>query len=108
MLGVGLRAALVAVVGVIIPIAGGFLAGRLVFPGDSWVKHLFLGAALCATSVGITARVFQELGVSQSKEARVVLGAAVIDDVLGLVVLSLVSGLALAAGTGASMSLAER
>jgi len=103
MVAVGARATLVAVVGVVAPIAGGFLAGEVLMPDEPSVKHLFLGAALCATSVGITARVFQELNVSKSSEARLVLGAAVIDDVLGLVVLTLASGLALASG-GAGFS----
>lgn len=104
MLSVGGRATLVAVTGVVVPIAGGFVAGRLGMPGEPWVKHLFLGATLCATSVGITARVLQELGVSQSKESRVILGAAVIDDVLGLVVLTLVTGVAVAASSGEALT----
>jgi Kef-type K+ transport system membrane component KefB len=107
MVRVGARAFLVAIVGVVIPIIGGFIAGRLLMPDEPWVKALFLGAALCATSVGITARVFREFGVSQSREARVVLGAAVIDDVLGLVVLTLVSSMAGAMATGQQLSLTE-
>lgn len=106
MLSVGARAALVAVTGVVAPILGGYAVGVLLMPDDPWAKHLFLGAALCATSVGITARVFQEMRASQSKEARIVLGAAVIDDVLGLVVLAVVSGVALSTGTGEALSLA--
>ncbi|MCH5376818.1 MAG: cation:proton antiporter, partial [Planctomycetes bacterium] len=66
--------------------------GHVLLPQHHWAVHMFLGAALCATSVGITARVLQDLGQSQRRESQIVLGAAVIDDVLGLVVLALVSG----------------
>jgi Kef-type K+ transport system membrane component KefB len=69
--------------------------------------HAFIGATLTATSVGITARVLKDLGHSQSKEARVILGAAVIDDVLGLVILAVVTGIIGAAGRGASFALAD-
>ena len=62
--------------------------------------HLFVGAILCATSVGITARVFKDLGRLQMKEAQIILGAAVIDDVLGLIILAVVSGVVTAAGAG--------
>jgi Kef-type K+ transport system membrane component KefB len=62
--------------------------------------HMFVGAVLCATSVGITARVFKDLGRLQTKEARIILGAAVIDDVLGLMILAVVSGIVLSAESG--------
>ncbi len=62
--------------------------------------YAFLGATLCATSVGITARVLQDIGKSREKEARIILGAAVIDDVLGLIILASVSGVILAAEEG--------
>jgi Kef-type K+ transport system membrane component KefB len=75
---------------------GGRLAGRF-----------FLGATLTATSVGITARVLQDLHRSQSPEARVILGAAVIDDVLGLFILAVVAGAIGAADHGGSLSYAE-
>jgi Kef-type K+ transport system membrane component KefB len=103
LLSVGARATVVAVVGVIAPIAGGFLVGGLLLPEAPWSKPLFLGAALCATSVGITARVFKDLGTAQTPEARLIVGAAVIDDVLGLVVLSVVSGVAVATAGGGSL-----
>ncbi len=93
MLGVGPRAMLVAVVGVVCPTVLGFLAARALLPQQALASDLFLGAALSATSVSITARVFQNLDRLQSREARVVLGAAVIDDVLGLIVLALVVGI---------------
>ena len=88
------RAGLVAVLGVIFPSVLGMAASRLVLPDVSGSAHLFIGATLCATSVGITASVLKDLGALGSPEARVVLGAAVIDDVLGLVVLSVVSAVA--------------
>ncbi len=92
---VGLRAFLVACLGVIAPfILGTYIVGPLLLPGLSFNAYLFLGATLTATSVGITARVFQDLGKLQTKEAQIVLGAAVIDDVLGLIILAVVSAIA--------------
>lgn len=89
---VGVRAFLVACLGVIAPFAlGTYLVGPLLLPGLSFNAYLFLGATLTATSVGITARVFRDLGKLQTKEAQIVLGAAVIDDVLGLIILAVVS-----------------
>jgi Kef-type K+ transport system membrane component KefB len=93
MLGVGPRALMVAVVGVVVPFALGFLTSTLLMPEGGTPMHLFLGATLCATSVGITARVFQDLKRIQTREAKVILGAAVIDDVLGLIVLAIVAGI---------------
>lgn len=104
MLRVGISSLLVAVVGVILPFALGWGVGRLVLPEASVYVHAFLGAALSATSVGITARVLQDLGRSRSGEARVILGAAVIDDVLGLVILAVVSGVVVAADRGGHVS----
>jgi Kef-type K+ transport system membrane component KefB len=62
--------------------------------------HVFLGATLCATSVGITARVLKDLGKTSTKEARIILGAAVIDDVMGLVILAALGGIIKAANRG--------
>jgi Kef-type K+ transport system membrane component KefB len=91
---VGGRATAVAAIGIAAPFAlGAFVAGPLLLPGMSQNAYLFLGATLAATSVGITGRVFRDLGRLDSTEARIVLGAAVIDDVLGLVILAVVSGL---------------
>ena len=91
---VGGRATAVAAIGIAVPFAlGAFLVGPLLLPGQSQNAYLFLGATLAATSVGITGRVFRDLGKLDSREARIVLGAAVIDDVLGLVILAVVSGL---------------
>jgi len=92
---VGVRAFLVASVGVIAPfVLGTYIVGPWLMPGLTSSAYLFLGAALTATSVGITARVFRDLGTSRSPEAQIVLGAAVIDDVMGLVILAIVSAIA--------------
>ncbi len=101
MLRVGPRALLVATVGVVVPFAlGAALVGPLILPGLSNNAYLFLGAALTATSVGITARVFRDIGKLQSPEARIVLGAAVIDDVIGLIILAVVSAIATEGSVG--------
>jgi Kef-type K+ transport system membrane component KefB len=104
MMGVGWSALLVATLGVAAPLLLGWLVGAWLLPDAGPYLHAFLGATLCATSVGITARVLQDLGRSQSREARIILGAAVVDDVLGLVVLSVVAGVIAAAGGGAPLS----
>lgn len=89
---VGWRAFLVASVGVVVPfLLGTYVVGPWLLPGLSFQAHLFLGATLTATSVGITARVFKDLNKLQLPEAQIVLGAAVIDDVLGLIILAVVS-----------------
>ncbi|MFO1352667.1 MAG: cation:proton antiporter [Gammaproteobacteria bacterium] len=91
---VGNRALLVACVGVIVPfVLGTAIVGPLLFADQSFNLYLFLGATLTATSVGITARVFKDLHYLQSAEARIVLGAAVIDDVLGLIILAVVAAI---------------
>jgi Kef-type K+ transport system membrane component KefB len=104
MLRVGVAAFLVAVVGVAATFALGWGVGALLVPELGPYVHAFLGATLSATSVGITARVLKDLGASQRDEARIILGAAVIDDVLGLVVLAVVSGIIVAADQGGSLS----
>jgi Kef-type K+ transport system membrane component KefB len=105
MLRVGMRSLVVAVLGVIAPWVLGFLVGRLLLPDHSVYVHVFLGATLTATSVGITARVLRDLGQAQSLEARIILGAAVIDDVIGLVILAVVGSIISAANHGTSLSL---
>lgn len=99
---VGLTALSVAVLGVVAPFTLSWGCAWLLLPEGGWKLHVFIAAALCATSVGITARVFADLNLSSSSESQIVLGAAVIDDVLGLIVLSVVQGMILATGsTGA-------
>lgn len=104
MMAVGVSSTLVAVLGVVAPFALGWGVGAWLLPEAGVYVHAFLGATLTATSVGITARVFQDLGRSTTAEARVILGAAVIDDVLGLVILAVVSGAIVAASSGESLS----
>jgi len=83
----------VAVLGVIAPFSMGFVVAWLVDPAASHAEHMFLAATLGATSIGITARVLRDLGQQYSDEAHVIVGAAVMDDVLGLIMLAIVSGI---------------
>src|SRR5687767_7441345 len=89
---VGGSATAVALVGVLLPLAGGILFGQ--FLGFQMMVSIFLGASLTATSVGITARVLSDLGHLKDDESQVILGAAVVDDIIGLVLLTLVGTLA--------------
>ena len=97
---VGPSAALVAAIGVVTPFALGWGTARWFLPEAPPLAHLFIGATLTATSVGITARVLKDLGALQSREGQVILGAAILDDILGLVVLAVVSGLVTATAAG--------
>jgi len=91
---VGARATAVGCIGIAVPFAlGAFVVGPWLLPGQAQNTYLFLGATLAATSVGITGRVFRDLGKLGTPAARIVLGAAVIDDVLGLVILAVVTSL---------------
>ena len=105
---VGPASLAVATVGVVVPFALGYVYwahfphAATIASGDRVTQGIFIGATLTATSVGITARVLSDLGRMSSREARIIIGAAVIDDVLGLVILSVVSGMA----SGASVSMA--
>lgn len=108
---VGGSAFAVAIVGVAVPFVLGFLFWYLVDPQIGSAAEIagvsptmiaiFVGATLTATSVGITARVLTDLGQMHTRESRVIIGAAVVDDVLGLVILAIVTGLA----AGAALSL---
>jgi Kef-type K+ transport system membrane component KefB len=91
---VGKTAGSVAVLGIILPMALGLGTMKLLRPDNPLAADLFIGGILTATSVGITARVLRDLGRDTTEEARIILGAAVIDDVLCLIVLAVVSGLA--------------
>ena len=86
---VGRASMTVATIGVVLPMALGIGVGLLI--GESTNTSLFIGAALTATSIGITARVFGDLRALATVEARTVLGAAVVDDVLGLIILTVVT-----------------
>ena len=101
---VGWPSLFVAVLGVVAPFALGWGVSAWLLPDRGPYVHAFLGATLTATSVGITARVLKDLDRSRSPEARVILGAAVIDDVLGLVILAVVSGVITSADRGEPMS----
>jgi Kef-type K+ transport system membrane component KefB len=89
---VGWRATVVAVLGVAAPFVGGYLLMRAW--GSTGVEALFIGTAMVATSVGITARVLGSMGLLDEPTSRIILGAAVIDDILGLLILALVSSAA--------------
>ncbi len=99
---VGFTSTIVAIIGVVVPFALGF-ASILVFekygmlgnvdPNFTILIAITAGATLTATSVGITARVLSDMNRLQSGEAKIILGAAVIDDILGLIILGVVSGL---------------
>jgi Kef-type K+ transport system membrane component KefB len=105
MMEVGWSSLLVAVVGVVVPFLLGWLVSAYFIPDESRLAHIFIGATLCATSVGITARVFKDLGKLSTREARIILGAAVLDDVLGLLILAIVAGAIRAAATGGVLSM---
>lgn len=91
LLQVGGAATVVAVIGVVLPFALGYAVCRLLGLGD--MISTVAGASLTATSVGITARVLSDLGHLQDRESQVILGAAVLDDLIGLVILAVVAGL---------------
>lgn len=91
---VGLNALVVALIGVITPfVLGAYVLAPILFPDSGANTRLFIGASLVATSVGITCSVFRSLGILKTRAAQTVLGAAIIDDVLGLIVLAVVSAL---------------
>jgi Kef-type K+ transport system membrane component KefB len=104
LLKVGWSSLVVAALGVIVPMALGYVVSMRLLPDAGWLTHLFVGGTLTATSVGITARVLKDLGRANTKEARIILGAAVVDDVIGLIVLAVISGLVTAALAGQSIA----
>ena len=102
MLEVGWSSLLVALVGVIAPFFLGWYVAAYFIPTETRLAHIFIGATLCATSVGITARVLKDMGKLATRESRIILGAAVIDDVLGLVILAVVVGAITSTASGRS------
>lgn len=104
MLSVGVTSLLVAGAGVVFPFFLGWGVSLMFYPEASIFIHLFIGATLTATSVGITARVLKDIHMSATKEAKVILGAAVIDDILGLVILAVIVGIIGAQNTGSELS----
>jgi Kef-type K+ transport system membrane component KefB len=107
MMKVGWSSLLAATLGVVTPFGLGWGVGAWLIPEQGPYVHAFLGAALTATSVGITARVLKDLNRSQSSEARIILGAAVIDDVFGLVILAVVTGIIASADKGGSLAVGD-
>lgn len=96
---VGRTAASVGVLGVIVPLAGGIALGAAL--GEGSATSLFLGAALVATSVGVTSAVLLDLGVLERRASRTILGAAVVDDVLALLLVAVAAGVAADGGVDA-------
>lgn len=105
MLEVGWSSLLVAIAGVVAPFFLGWGVSAYFLPGEPRLVHVFIGSVLCATSVGITARVLKDLGKLDLRESRIILGAAVIDDVIGLMILAVVIGAVAATTSGESVSL---
>jgi len=102
MMRVGAASFMVATFGVIAPFFLGWGVSLLFLPEHSVYVHVFIGATLTATSVGITARVLKDIGKIRTREAKIILGAAVIDDIMGLVILAVVTGIISAAASGGS------
>ena len=98
LLRVGGPAMAVALVGMVVPFVGGYALARMA--GFTTLTAIFVGAALTATSIGITSRVLSDLGLLASREGQIILGAAVADDILGLVVLAVVSQVAATGSVG--------
>lgn len=96
LLSVGKHGAIAAILGVIVPFGLGIVVGVWLFPDAGINVYLFLGATLAATSTGISVRVFKDLGILRNPACQIVLTASIIDDILGLIILSLVSGLVVA------------
>jgi Kef-type K+ transport system membrane component KefB len=107
MVEVGWSSLLVASLGVVAPFFLGWAVAAYFLPQEPRLVHFFIGATLCATSVGITARVFKDLGKLSTREARIILGAAVIDDVMGLFILAVVSGAIKSAASGTILSMVD-
>ncbi len=102
MMKVGLASFMVAIFGVVAPFFLGWGVAIWFLPEASIYVHLFIGATLTATSVGITARVLRDVGKINTREAKIILGAAVIDDILGLIILAVVTGIISAVSSGSS------
>ncbi|MCK5123078.1 MAG: cation:proton antiporter [Candidatus Pacebacteria bacterium] len=102
MMKVGISSFLVAIIGVVAPMILGYFVSSWIIPEAGFNVHLFIGATLTATSVGITARVLKDLNKLNTPEAKIILGAAVVDDVLGLIILSIVCGIVISGVVSAS------
>ncbi len=93
LLKIGKVAFIVALLGVILPLVLGFIYVYFFYDPENLMSSLFLGAAMVATSVGITARVIKDMKLMNARESKIIIGAAVIDDVLGMIVLAIVLGI---------------
>ncbi|MDQ3258313.1 MAG: cation:proton antiporter [Acidobacteriota bacterium] len=107
MVEVGWSSLLVAAAGVVAPFFLGWGVAAYFIPDEARLGHIFIGATLCATSVGITARVLRDLGRLQTRESQIILGAAVIDDVMGLLILAVVAGAIRATAVGGSLAMTD-
>jgi Kef-type K+ transport system membrane component KefB len=107
MLEVGWSSLFVAVAGVVALFFLGWGVSAYFLPDASRLVHIFIGSVLCATSVGITARVLKDLGKLSLRESRIILSAAVIDDVIGLLILAVLMGAVAAKMAGGSLSVAH-
>ncbi len=107
MLEVGWSALFVALAGITASFFLGWGVAAFFAPGTSTLAHVFIGATLCATSVGITARVLKDMNKLDAREARIILGAAIIDDVLCLIILALAVGAINSVAAGASLGARE-
>jgi Kef-type K+ transport system membrane component KefB len=105
MMKVGISSLLAALLGVVAPFFLGMFCSQYFMPQADILVHVFVGATLTATSVGITARVLKDLGKIKTDEGKIILGAAVIDDVLGLLVLAVVTGIISATNAGTPMDI---
>lgn len=106
LLAVGPSATVVALLGVIAPVVLGYAVSSVFFPvASAWYAHLFVGTVLAATSVGITARVLRDLNRMDEPESKIILGAAVVDDILGLIVLAVALGVVGAVEAGNTLAL---
>ena len=91
----GVKAFIIATLGVLVPLAVGYVVGGFYNVGaDAWLHNLFLGVSLTATCVGITVETLKEMGCMSTESGNAILAAAVIDDVLGIICLTLVTGMA--------------
>jgi len=113
LLGVGATSLIVAVGGVLLPLGMGYfvcnlLANDFLDIANRWQMHLFVGATMAATSVGVTASVLSEMKRLRSRESRIILGAAIIDDILGLLLLAIITGVIGGAQNGSEIRLIPR
>ena len=100
----GASAAVVAVIGIVLPTLMGYFVAVYFLPDLAFWGKVFIGATLSATSIGITARVLKDIGKVETKEAKIVLGAAVLDDVGGLIFMSIIVSAIQAASSTGSLS----